>query len=96
MIIRKSKNSIIFKRESLSTYRTMSGLLRGIFIETVLVEFYSKTVLLIYDSHSVLSLELEFVTECQLEYRVVAITLIENLGAADVITCIQAETLIFV
>jgi len=42
MIIRKSKNSIIFKRESLSTYRTMSGLLRGIFIETVLVDLSFK------------------------------------------------------
>jgi len=42
MIIRKSKNSIIFKRESLSTYRTMSGLLGGIFIETVLVDLSFK------------------------------------------------------
>lgn len=41
-------------------------------------------------------LELELVTECQLEYRVVTITFVENLGAADVVASIQAETLVFV
>lgn len=96
MIIRKNKNGIIFKRESLSTYRTMSGLLRGFLLKLFLLIYHLKTVLLIYDSNSVLSLESKLVTYSNLENIVVTIAMVVEFCNTDVVTCIEYKVLILI
>lgn len=49
-----------------------------------------------YEKSVVLSLELELVTQSDLEYRVAAVNIFINLGATDVVTSIEADVHVLV